>query len=151
MEGKIYNIDLTRNGQRYIQQQVAKQSAAILLGGIWRQLEPRKIIKNGPATIVFWRDGSKTVVKRKAGAIDSTYTAFCAALAKEIFGGTKQVQRMIERVETKTQKQNREIEFSAQSRFGKCWNCNYELYSELIGEYEIQNCPKCGAGLYCQD
>lgn len=29
----------------------------------WRSIKPTKIIFNGPATIVFWNDGTKTVVK----------------------------------------------------------------------------------------
>ena len=32
--------------------------------------EPEKIIFNGPATIVFWKDGTKTVVKAENEAFD---------------------------------------------------------------------------------
>lgn len=47
--------------------------------------EPKDIIRNGPATIVFWKDGTKTIVKLKEGMPDDPYSAFCAALAKKIF------------------------------------------------------------------
>lgn len=55
----------------------------------------KKIIKNGPATIVFWMDGKKTVVKRKEGAEDDIYVAFCAALAKKMYGTNSKVNKML--------------------------------------------------------
>ena len=61
---------------------------------------PRRIIYNDPATIVFWDDGTKTVVKRS----DSTkpkerfnkYHAFCAALAKKLYGNNSRVNAYVE-------------------------------------------------------
>lgn len=55
----------------------------------------KKIIKNGPATIVFWIDNTKTVVKRKEGAEDDIYVAFCAALAKKMYGTNSKVNKML--------------------------------------------------------
>ena len=34
---------------------------------------PKKIIFNGPATVVFWKDGTKTVVKRAKKDKDNKY------------------------------------------------------------------------------
>jgi len=31
--------------------------------------------------------------------------------------------------------------------FGLCLHCGYELNSELVSEYEVEFCPKCGAKL----
>ena len=56
---------------------------------------PMRILRHGPATIVFWCDGTKTVVKRAPDEPDNEYTAFCAALARKIFGSNSAVKRLI--------------------------------------------------------
>ena len=59
---------------------------------------PKKIIRNGPATVVFWPDNTKTVVKCSDGDKDSTYTAFCAAFAQKIFGSNSKVKKMVSKL-----------------------------------------------------
>lgn len=56
---------------------------------------PTKIIYNGPATIVFWVDGTKTIVKKSKKEKDNKYNAFCAALAKKIYGTNSNVNRIV--------------------------------------------------------
>lgn len=56
---------------------------------------PDRIVKSGRATIVFWDDGTKTVVKRSADEPDNDYNAFCAALAIHTFGSNSAVKRII--------------------------------------------------------
>lgn len=63
---------------------------------------PKKIIRNGPATIVFWNNGKKTVVMKADGDADNEYNAFCAALAIRIFGNNSALKRIISE---KTEKQ----------------------------------------------
>lgn len=70
------------------------QEAFIPVSG---ELEVKKIIKNGPATIVFWTDGTKTIVKLQNCDHDDIYAAFTAALAKKIFGSTSKVKKIIEK------------------------------------------------------
>ena len=60
-----------------------------------KRLNPRKIIYNGDCTIVFWADGTKTIVKRKKGTIDDRYAVFCAALAKKMYGTNSNLKRVI--------------------------------------------------------
>lgn len=48
--------------------------------------EIRKVIFNDPATIVFWRDGSKTVVKCREGEAFDKWTGLSMALAKRVYG-----------------------------------------------------------------
>lgn len=60
----------------------------------WKHI-PKKIIYNGPATIVFWADGEKTVVKRSKKEKDNKYNAFCAALAKKIYGNNSKVNHFV--------------------------------------------------------
>lgn len=56
---------------------------------------PARIIYNDPATVVFWKDGTKTVVKRMPKEKFNPYTAFCAALAKKIFGNNSRVCKIV--------------------------------------------------------
>lgn len=58
-------------------------------------LYPQRIIRSGDATIVFWKDGSKTVVKRADDEPDNSYTAFCAAVCKKLYGSNSTVKRII--------------------------------------------------------
>lgn len=49
------------------------------------------------ATVVFWTDGTKTVVKCPEGTPYDEYTAFCAALAKKLYGNNSKLQREIKK------------------------------------------------------
>ena len=60
---------------------------------------PAKIIYNGVATVVFWEDGTKTVVKRAKGTKDDKYNAFCAALAKKVYGTNSRLKNCIKDAE----------------------------------------------------
>ena len=60
--------------------------------------KPEKIIYSGPKTIVFWRDGTKTVVSLGEGQEHDEYTAYCAAVAKKMFGATHKVKKFIDSV-----------------------------------------------------
>ena len=55
----------------------------------------KKIIFNPPATIVFWEDGSKTVVKCRKGTVFDPYYGFTCALAKKVYGNNSQVNRIV--------------------------------------------------------
>jgi len=72
---------------------------------------PSRILRSGRAMIVFWEDGTKTVVKRMEGEKDSNYAAFTAALAKKIYGSNSAVwsivNDMVEYKQTK-ETENRE-------------------------------------------
>lgn len=74
------------------------------LGDIWDTLLrdmtvgaliPKRILRHGPATIVFWGDGTKTVVKRAPDEPDNEYTAFTAALAIRIFGSNSKLKKIV--------------------------------------------------------
>ena len=56
---------------------------------------PDRIVKSGRATIVFWEDGTKTVVKRSPDEPDNDYNAFLAALGIKIFGSNSQLKKII--------------------------------------------------------
>lgn len=58
-------------------------------------LTPKRILRSGPATIVFWEDGTKTIVKLSDGEEDNAYAAFTAALAIKIFGSNSKLKKMV--------------------------------------------------------
>lgn len=60
-----------------------------------KDLEPKKIIKSGDRTIVFWKDDTKTIVRRSEDTSDDLYSAFTAALAIKIYGSNSQVKKIL--------------------------------------------------------
>ena len=76
-----------------------------------REPRPDKIIYNDPAMIVYWTDGLKTVVKRSENEPENKYAAFCAALAKKIYGNNSRVNRIVKGIivsEKRTKKAKKE-------------------------------------------
>ena len=59
----------------------------------------KKLIFNDPATIVYWEDGSKTVVKCMEGTPFNEYYGFVCALAKKIYGSNSAIDREIQKGE----------------------------------------------------
>lgn len=70
---------------------ISQQAPSIL----YKKPTAVRIIYNDPATIVFWNDGTKTVVKKAKGERFNKYTAFCAALAKKIYGNNSRVNKIV--------------------------------------------------------
>ena len=61
--------------------------------------EVKKLIFHDPATIVYWKDGSKTVVKCMDGTPFNEYYGFVCALAKKIYGSNSAIDREIKKGE----------------------------------------------------
>lgn len=61
-------------------------------------VKPTKIIYSGRKTIVFWNDGTKTMVTRNPEDRFDVYAAFCAALAKKMFNSTSSAKRMVDKL-----------------------------------------------------
>mgnify|MGYP003477708820 FL=1 len=55
-----------------------------------------RVIFNDPATIIIWKDGSKTVVKRSDDDIWDPEKGFCMAIIKKIYGHTSFIKRFME-------------------------------------------------------
>lgn len=77
-------------------------------------MTPKKIMRNGPATIVFWEDGTKTVVKKMPGDKDDIYAAFCAAFTKKHFGSNEKVKAVVDSLTEVSEKEinDRVIKFN---------------------------------------
>ena len=59
-------------------------------------LIPVKIIYNYPATVVYWKDGTKTVVKCSENDLFDEQAGFKAALAKKLYGHNHFIQKMVD-------------------------------------------------------
>lgn len=60
--------------------------------------QPERVLFSGDKTIVFWKDGSKTMVSCAAGQPFDEYTGFVAALAKKVYGSTSRVKRILKKI-----------------------------------------------------
>lgn len=60
-------------------------------------LNVSKIIFNPPATIVFWEDGTKTVVKCAAEDEFNKYYGFLVALGKKVYENNSQIKKLIDK------------------------------------------------------
>lgn len=60
------------------------------------QFAPKEIIYHDAATIVYWTDGTKTVVKCNENDEYSEYAGFVAAVAKKMYGGANAINRLID-------------------------------------------------------
>lgn len=94
-------------------------------------LEPKRIIKNGIATIVFWNDGTKTIVKCAADDEPDDYMAFCAAYCKKIFGSNSRLKRTIKKaVKAKPKKEDTHKVSNTKSLL-----TNFSLVQTLMDDY----------------
>ena len=57
----------------------------------------KKIIINGPKTIVIWADGTKTIVSCGEDDRFDPYAGFCAAYVKKVFGSTSAAKRIVDK------------------------------------------------------
>ena len=75
-----------------------------------KDYEPERILRNGSVTIVFWKDKTKTLVRKSENSADDPYTAFCAALAKKIYGNNSRVKKILDKktVEPKDKKERKD-------------------------------------------
>lgn len=58
----------------------------------------KRVIFNGPATIVFWLDGTKTVVKCAEGEANDKKTSILWAYAKKICGTSSHMNKVLDKL-----------------------------------------------------
>ena len=81
----------------YKQQKVAYYSSGQELTAATK-LSIKRVIFNGPATIVMWNDGSKTVVKRQPGEVMDAEKGIFAACAKKLLGTNETGSNYLEQI-----------------------------------------------------
>ena len=95
----------------------------------YNPLHVDRIIFSPPATIVFWKDGTKTVVKCADGEPFSEYNGFAAALLKKVFGSNSAVKKIIQR--------KKQYAAPAKANSNSAKDADLEQrFKELVNEYE---------------
>ena len=79
---------------------VTKTVIERLMGHPIREADPteayiERVIYNAPATIIYWTDGTKTVVKCQPGDEYDRLTGFLLAVCKKAFGNTGAYNKLI--------------------------------------------------------
>ena len=106
--------------------------------------KPTKIIYNGVATVVFWNDGTKTVVKRAADQEDDKYGAFCAALAIKTYGSNSALKRTIKKGENGKEQTDKNYETKPRiSKPGQCitFDTDKRVW-DLVGVFTFEQIEK---------
>lgn len=108
-EGITYFVDcvtrsLKTNSINGLTRDIVEITASREIGKYSRWETPRghyckdikKVTFNGPATIVFWKDGTKTVVKLAEGDKHDAKIALLYAFAKKKFGNNSRIHKEID-------------------------------------------------------
>lgn len=83
-----------------------------------------RVIFNGPATIVFWEDGTKTVVKCAEKETYNERTAIMWAIMKKTYGSSSRVNKVLDKLisDAESQEPNEKKSFGSKYfNFGKAF------------------------------
>ena len=95
-----------------------------------------KIIYNGPATIIFWDDGSKTVVKADNDCVQDKTTGVAMAIAKKYVGNRYS---SLEKLATSGEDQENKSKVKRSNAFNEICNWLVDLRALLNGNLTEQN------------
>lgn len=95
-----------------------------------------KIILNGPATIIFWKDGIKTVVKfhKEKGLKNNSFEGIMWAIAKKIAGSRNQLNKHIAKSRVALDSSDKDIVFAL--LLGWLGKTPYELQKLIYELYD---------------
>lgn len=99
INNRVYGIKSPSRSMAEVAKNYTLSDIKATLNAIYGSKIPmvKRILVSGICTIVFWVDGTKTIVRCKAGTEFNVYHAFTAALAKKIYGSNSQVNKIIKR------------------------------------------------------
>lgn len=78
-----------------------------------------RVIFNDPATIIYWYDGTKTVVRCGKGETFERYTGFMAAVCKKLFGSTDAAKRLMDDLDVGLVKEKVALEKKSQKEYNR--------------------------------
>ena len=108
-------------------------------------MEPKRIIRNGIATIVFWNDGTKTIVKCAVDDEPDDYMVFCAAYCKKVFGSNSQLKRVIKNARNAKSEKKKD-----EKVYDKVYKSVIETVQDTLATV-MPGCLKCKAVDGCPD
>lgn len=97
-------FDTPKHNDAIIPAALAKAFLNFTFGAPRASLGVKQVIFSGPKTIVFWLDGTKTIVSCGEGDNNDPYAGFCAAVTKRVFGSTSQAKKVLARTRKETSK-----------------------------------------------
>lgn len=105
-------------------------------------VEPKKVIFHDPATIVYWDDDSKTVVKCGEDDKYDKEKGLALCYMKKYYGNKGNYNEILKKwcVEKKPIKEE-EPHWIQGGEFLKCSKCGFDAL------FPVKRCPKCGSGM----
>ena len=96
---RVYGIESPSRSMVEVAREYVLSDMKGMINAIYGSKVPmvNRILVSGICTIVFWLDGTKTIVRCKADTEFNVYSAFTAALAQKIYGSNSQVNKVIKR------------------------------------------------------
>ena len=86
--------------------------------------EIKELVFNDPATIIFWEDGTKTIVKTQNGEPFDKEKGFCMAVVKKLFGNKGNYYNIVDEWINKKAKI---YDYSSKKKSNKTYNRNNEI------------------------
>ena len=104
--------------------------------------EPKKVIFHDPATIVYWPDETKTVVKCGEDDIYDKEKGLALCYMKKILGNKGNFNEVLKKWCEEKEEPKKEIHHWIKGKeFLKCSNCGFDAL------FPVKKCPKCGSGM----
>lgn len=133
-----YLIDRWKTRGQYDRIEDGLRETKDLIRGLHDLLHPsvERVIRNGPATVVVFTDGTKSIVKLREGERDDQYAAVCIAIAKRVIGSGTKLQNIVDSVETT---KPREAKPPAPETI--TWTCRWEpgeLFRRIYDEGDVK-------------
>lgn len=97
-------FDTPKHNDAIMPAALSKAFLNLTFGAPRASLGVKQVIFSGPKTIVFWLDGTKTIVSCGEGDHNDPYAGFCAAVTKRVFGSTSQAKKVLARTRKETSK-----------------------------------------------
>lgn len=97
---------------------------------MWGIPDIERVVFSGPATIVFWEDGTKTVVKAMKGEKVEHYAGFAAACMKKLFGSTSRAKAIMNECAEE------QVKVEKRKKADKYYPDLTQAYNEVVANHE---------------
>ena len=96
----------------------------------WGIPDIRRVVFSDPATIIFWEDNTKTVVKAMKGEKFERYAGFIAACAKKMFGSTSRAKAIMNECAEE------QVKVEKKKKADKYYPDLTQAYNEVVANHE---------------
>ena len=96
----------------------------------WGIPDIRRVVFNDPATIIFWEDNTKTVVKCMKSQPFEKYAGFAAACMKKMFGSTSRAKAIMNECA------DEQVKVEKKKKADKYYPDLTQAYNEVVANHE---------------